>query len=117
MVNYGPPPPVQFTPVVPVTVTLPLGASVAQPIVPQVTAVPDQVLLAAVNNQGYAEVRGGVTYFNPSAQMVHNPQMARPMMSKRPKAAIPIVDPSTQISPEDQNGAQEINHENFSVKT
>ena len=91
MVSYGPPPPVQFTPIaVPVTVTVPLvpmtgGAGGAPhdtiavlappPNVglgnPNVTA-PDQVLLAAAQaaaaNQGYAEVRGGVTYFNPVAQ-------------------------------------------------
>jgi len=60
----------------------------------------DQVLLAAAaqaqaaaggaGTDSFTEVRGGVTYFNPTAQNVL-PQ--RPM-SKRPKAAIPIVDPS-----------------------
>ena len=54
---------------------------------------PEAVLLAAAaaaNAEGFAAVRGGVTYFNPTAQNVL-PQ--RPV-SKRPKAAIPIVDPS-----------------------
>lgn len=107
IVNYGPP--VQFTPVaVPVTVTVPLvsvpGGAAGAPLdtlsvlhpplgTPTVTS-PDQVLLAAAAagaaGQGYAEVRGGVTYFNPTAQA---PVMARPV-NKRPKAAIPIVDPS-----------------------
>ena len=108
IVNYGPP--VQFAPVaVPVTVTVPLvsvpgGAPAGTPHdslavlhpstlgTPTVTS-PDQVLLAAAAagaGQGYAEVRGGVTYFNPTAQA---PVMARPV-NKRPKAAIPIVDPS-----------------------
>merc|ERR1719232_2486636 len=104
MVNYGPPPPVQFAPVpVPVTVTVPLVTAhhdalpvLATPLGnPNVTA-PDQVLLAAAaaaqaQGQGYAEVRGGVTYFNPTAQA---PVMPRPQVNKRPKAAIPIVDPS-----------------------
>ena len=107
MVNYGPPPPVQFTPVaVPVTVTVPLVTAavpptvhdtlpvLAPPLNPNVTNA--EVLLAAAaaagaTPQGYAEVRGGVTYFNPTAQP--HPMMARPV-SKRPKAAIPIVDPS-----------------------
>ena len=108
MVNYGPPPPVQFTPVaVPVTVTVPLVTAavpptvhdtlpvLAPPLNPNVTNA--EVLLAAAaaagaTPQGYAEVRGGVTYFNPTAQP--HPMMARPLVSKRPKAAIPIVDPS-----------------------
>ena len=116
MVNYGPPPPVQFAPLtVPVTVTVPLvsmtGGAVHDTIAvlapppnvalgnPNVSA-PDQVLLAAAQaataNQGYAEVRGGVTYFNPQAQ--HVPVLARPVpMGKRPKAAIPIVDPSQVV--------------------
>jgi len=56
---------------------------------------PEAVLLAAAaaasgGPEGFAAVRGGVTYFNPTAQNVL-PQ--RPV-SKRPKAAIPIVDPS-----------------------
>lgn len=109
MVNYGPPPPVQFTPVAPVTVTVPIVSGVPgappldtlavqlAPQLPNVTTPADQVLLAAAaaaSHQGYAEVRGGVTYFNPTAQP---PMMARPM-SKRPKAAIPIVDPSQVTS-------------------
>ena len=53
---------------------------------------PDAVMLAAAQPgpDGFAAVRGGVTYFNPTAQNIL-PQ--RPV-SKRPKAAIPIVDPS-----------------------
>ena len=57
---------------------------------------------------GGAEVRGGVTYFNPSVQMQGNPAAVaagmmppvQPMVppvqhvQKRPKAAIPIVDPN-----------------------
>ena len=45
---------------------------------------------------GYAEVRGGVTYFNQPPMV--NPHQTMPhhhqQVSKRPKAAIPIVDPS-----------------------
>ena len=118
IVNYGPPPPVQFAPVaVPVTVTVPLVSMGAAAGVPHDTlavlapppnavtlgnpnvTVPDQVLLAAAQaaqGQGYAEVRGGVTYFNPQAQLV--PQiLAGPGVGKRPKAAIPIVDPSQVV--------------------
>jgi len=54
---------------------------------------PPEVILAAAaaaSTEGFAAVRGGVTYFNPTAQNVL-PQ--RPV-SKRPKAAIPIVDPA-----------------------
>ena len=115
IVNYGPP--VQFAPVtVPVTVTVPLvsvpgGAGgptgpphdtqlpvLAPPLGTPTVTTPDQVLLAmaAAAGQGHAEVRGGVTYFNPTAQIA--PVMARPPVNKRPKAAIPIVDPS-QVAP------------------
>ena len=118
IVNYGPP--VQFAPVsVPVTVTVPLvsvpggGAIPAPPHdtqlpilagpplgTPTVTT-PDQVLLAmaaaAQGQGGHAEVRGGVTYFNPTAQIAPM-VMARLPVNKRPKAAIPIVDPS-QVAP------------------
>ena len=117
IVNYGPPPPVQFVPIaVPVTVTAPMismGSGAPHDTLavlapppnavglghPNVTA-PDQVLLAAAQaaaaNQGYAEVRGGVTYFNPQAQIV--PQiLPGPGVGKRPKAAIPIVDPSQVV--------------------
>jgi len=110
-------PPVQFVPIaVPVTVTAPLlsmGSGAPHDTLavlapppnavglghPNVTA-PDQVLLAAAQaaaaNQGYAEVRGGVTYFNPQAQIV--PQiLPGPGVGKRPKAAIPIVDPSQVV--------------------
>lgn len=112
MMNYGPPPPVPYAPV-PVSVPIPLvgvppaahhpsadplamiaathlnQTFVGNPAV-AVTS-PEQVLLAAAaaqGGQGYAEVRGGVTYFSPTAQAM------RPHVSKRPKAAIPIVDPS-----------------------
>ena len=54
-----------------------------------------QAQAAQAQGQGYAEVRGGVTYFNATAQQV--PVMARPV-NKRPKAAIPIVDPSQAAS-------------------
>lgn len=118
IVNYGPPQ-VQYAPVaVPVTVTgvplvgVPPGATphdtlaVLAPPPPHMNAAagatvvttPDQVLLAAAAaaGQGYAEVRGGVTYFNPTAQA---PVVAR-HVNKRPKAAIPIVDPSQVESPQ-----------------
>lgn len=119
MVNYGPPPQVQYTPVaVPVTVTVPLVTAVvtaghdsALTVLttgphgtPTVTS-PEQVLLAAAAaGQGYAEVRGGVTYFNPTAQA---PIMARPV-GKRPKAAIPIVDPSQMAAMSPQSSTEEI---------
>ena len=47
---------------------------------------------------GYAEVRGGVTYFNapPPAQVSQMPR--GPALNKRPKAAIPIVDPKQMQS-------------------
>jgi len=57
---------------------------------------PDPVLLATAGPDSFTEVRGGVTYFNPTAQNILLQQ--RPM-SKRPKAAIPIVDPSNVQSP------------------
>ena len=128
IVNYGPPPPVQFTPVpVPVTVTVPLVTAVPPtvhdtlpvlaPPIPNVTNA--EVLLAAAaqaqaNAQGYAEVRGGVTYFNPTAQG-HHPMMARPM-SKRPKAAIPIVDPSQVAMMSPQSSTEEVEHEQASLE-
>ena len=55
----------------------------------------------ASGNQGYAEIRGGVTYFNPNAQPA---VMQRPPVSKRPKAAIPIVDPSQMSNEKDGSG-------------
>ena len=79
---------------------------------------PDPVLLAAAAaNQaaaapgpdGFAAVRGGVTYFNPTAQNILLPQ--RHHVNKRPKAAIPIVDPSIVESrdyAEDMNGHAEL---------
>ncbi len=133
IVNYGPPPGVQYTPVtVPISVPLvgvsagphdtfvPAGVTPA-PHNPLMTATPPHltadVLLAAAagttapppppqGSQGYAEVRGGVTYFNPTVQA---PVVQRSVVSKRPKAAIPIVDPSqvnnaassNEISPQD----------------
>merc|ERR1719510_1637556 len=54
------------------------------------TADPVLLAAAAAATDTFTEVRGGVTYFNPTAQ---NILQQRPM-SKRPKAAIPIVDPS-----------------------
>ena len=76
----------------------------------------DAVAAAALGHgmPGGAEVRGGVTYFNPSVQMQSNPvagmmaahaaiqqqqqqlpvQVAAQHVQKRPKAAIPIVDPN-----------------------
>ena len=93
---------------VPVTVApLMVGGPVLAQQHPHLAAVssPEQVLLAAAaagHGQGYAEVRGGVTYFN---QVVPS----RQPISKRPKAAIPIVDPSQVV------GAQEAEHyENYS---
>ena len=56
---------------------------------------------AASGNQGYAEVRGGVTYFNPTAQPT---VMSRPPVNKRPKAAIPIVDPSQFLTNNEKIG-------------
>ena len=53
----------------------------------------DPLLLAGQGGpDSFTEVRGGVTYFNPTAQ---NFTPARQVVSKRPKAAIAIVDPST----------------------
>ena len=49
---------------------------------------------APAGQQGYAEVRGGVMYFNPSAQTVGFHPEHRTVLNKRPKAAIPIVDPA-----------------------
>ena len=113
MVNYGPPP-VQYTPVT-VPISLPLVGVPPDTFVPPgaVTAVPggplmpahlaaagvvsspeQQVLLAAAaansGSPGYAVERGGVTYFNPTAQA----PIVQRAVNKRPKAAIPIVDPS-----------------------
>jgi len=61
----------------------------------QVMAIAAAGANAASGNQGYAEVRGGVTYFNPTAQPMS--VMSRPAVNKRPKAAIRIVDPSQII--------------------
>jgi hypothetical protein len=132
MVNYGPPP-VQYTPVtVPITLPMvpglaghdasafvtavPMGAAAPPPLA--LPTSPDQAILAAAaaaavaaaaagqaQPQGYAEVRGGVTYFNPTAQQAVPP----PMVSKRPKAAIPIVDPAqvtATSSPADDTGSE-----------
>ena len=106
ILNYGPPPPVPYAGV-PVTVPIPLvgdnplamiAASHLSPVqtfVPNPVTTQDPVLLAAAaaaaQSQGYAEVRGGVTYFHPQASVsVRGPAQ----VSKRPKAAIPIVDPA-----------------------
>jgi hypothetical protein len=104
IINYGPPPPVPYA-AVPVTVPIPLvgdnplamiAATHLNPVqtfVPSPVATQDPVLLAAAaaQGQGYAEVRGGVTYFHPQASVsVRGPAQ----VSKRPKAAIPIVDPA-----------------------
>lgn len=55
----------------------------------------DPMLLAAAAQAGqdhsFTSVRGGVTYFNPTAQ---NFLPQRQVINKRPKAAIAIVDPS-----------------------
>uniref|UniRef100_A0A0K2TE39 Protein CASC3 n=1 Tax=Lepeophtheirus salmonis TaxID=72036 RepID=A0A0K2TE39_LEPSM len=124
LVNYGPPPPVQYTVPVTVPVTVPLTMSLVPPqpenysgvpLVPGPTTAnppllpptahhigaPELMAAAALGggvptgngappNTGYAEVRGGVTYFNPTVQA---PILMRPV-NKRPKAAIPIIDPS-----------------------
>ena len=70
---------------------------------------------------GGAEVRGGVTYFNPSVQMQSNPvagmmaahaaiqqqqlPVATQHVQKRPKAAIPIVDPNNGVGGPDMAAA------------
>ena len=64
---------------------------------------------AATNHQGYAEVRGGVTYFNPTAQPT---VMSRPPVHKRPKAAIPIVDPS-QVKASDMSPQNSVDEDHF----
>ena len=66
---------------------------------------------AASGNQGYAEVRGGVTYFNPTAQPTI---MSRPPVNKRPKAAIPIVDPSQNLLGNEKGipGELSLSHQN-----
>jgi len=108
ILNYGPPPPVPYA-TVPVTVPIPLVGVPASETLAMIAAshlnqvqsyvtspavavsTQDQVLLAAAaQGQGYAEVRGGVTYFHPQA----NASLRAAQVSKRPKAAIPIVDPS-----------------------
>ena len=70
----------------------------------QVMAIAAAGANAASGNQGYAEVRGGVTYFNPTAQPT---VMTRPPVNKRPKAAIPIVDPSQIIMSNEKSGSGE----------
>jgi len=71
---------------------------------------PDPVLMAnQPGPDGFAAVRGGVTYFNPTAQNILLPQ--RHHVNKRPKAAIPIVDPSIMESRDymdDMNGHAEL---------
>lgn len=108
IMNYGPPPPVAYGGV-PVTVPIPLvgvsGAAHHPPADPlaimaaasHLNQVPayvatNPVVAVSANDQALlAQVHGGVTYFNPTAQ-AHVPM--RSHVGKRPKAAIPIVDPS-----------------------
>lgn len=108
IINYGPPPPVAYG-AVPVTVPIPLvGVSAtphhppADPMaimaaashlnqVPAYVAANPVVAVSPSDQALLAQVHGGVTYFNPTAQ-AHVPM--RSQVSKRPKAAIPIVDPS-----------------------
>ena len=71
----------------------------------QVMAIAAAGANAASGNQGYAEIRGGVTYFNPNAQPT---VMSRPPVNKRPKAAIPIVDPSQIIMSNEKDGSTEM---------
>ena len=53
----------------------------------------DPMILAGQGGpDSFTEVRGGVTYFNPTAQ---NFMPQRPSVNKRPKAAIAIIDPSS----------------------
>lgn len=116
VLNYGPPPPVPYA-TVPVPLVHPntealamiaatqhlnqVPAFVPSPAVAVSTQ--EQVLLAAAaaSGQGYAEVRGGVTYFHPQATA----SIRATPVSKRPKAAIPIVDPS-QVDPAKAGGHQ-----------
>ena len=115
VLNYGPPPPVPYA-TVPVPLVHPntealamiaatqhlnqVPAFVPSPAVAVSTQ--EQVLLAAAaaSGQGYAEVRGGVTYFHPQATA----SLRATPVSKRPKAAIPIVDPSQVEAVGHQNG-------------
>ena len=79
------PSPIHFSPQFPgVPVTMPVP-------VPMVPADP-MILAGQGGPDSFTEVRGGVTYFNPTAQ---NFLPQRPTVNKRPKAAIAIVDPST----------------------
>ena len=77
----------------------------------QVMAIAAAGANAASGNQGYAEVRGGVTYFNPTAQPT---VMSRPPVNKRPKAAIPIVDPSQNLLGNEKGipGELSLSHQN-----
>eukprot|EP00096_Caligus_rogercresseyi_P009785 TRINITY_DN3392_c0_g1_i1.p1 TRINITY_DN3392_c0_g1~~TRINITY_DN3392_c0_g1_i1.p1 ORF type:complete len:660 (+),score=241.54 TRINITY_DN3392_c0_g1_i1:49-2028(+) len=118
--NYGHPPSVQYTVPVTVPVTVPLTMSLVQPegcftagvplggsnppgiLPPPPLAVPPPS--GPPNGGGYAEVRGGVTYFNPTAQA---PLILRPVVNKRPKAAIPIIDPSNLSSSSSSNNEEE----------
>lgn len=125
MMNYGPPPPVAYG-AVPVTVPIPLvGVSAAphhppaDPIaimaaashlnqVPAYVAANPVVAVSANDQALLAQVHGGVTYFNPTAQ-AHVPM--RSQVSKRPKAAIPIVDPSQIDGRQRQtNGDSNVQH-------
>lgn len=78
------PSPMHFAPQFPgVPVTMPVA-------VPMVAADP-MILAGQGGPDSFTEVRGGVTYFNPTAQ---NFLPQRQTVNKRPKAAIAIVDPS-----------------------
>ena len=101
------PSPIHFSPQFP-------GVPVTQVMVPNPQAglphiAADPMILAGQGGpDSFTEVRGGVTYFNPSVQMQGNPAAVaagmmppvQPMVppvqhvQKRPKAAIPIVDPN-----------------------
>lgn len=119
ILNYGP----QFQ--VPVTaVSLGLGAVVTSGL--PLTAIPnlagtittgvgmplmaaDPMLLAAAHGpDSFTDIRGGVTYFNPTAQNF----LPQRQMSKRAKAPIAIVDPSQQRGnsvPKEETANHDIN--------
>ena len=85
------PSPIHFSPQFP-------GVPVTQVMVPNPQAglphiAADPMILAGQGGpDSFTEVRGGVTYFNPTAQ---NFMPQRPSVNKRPKAAIAIIDPSS----------------------
>merc|ERR550539_1251138 len=69
-----------------VTSGLPLTTGVGLSILPGTT---DPILLQQ-HHDNFADVRGGVTYFNPTAQNF----LPQRQVTKRAKAPIAIVDPS-----------------------